>query len=79
MLVEGEALVSMTAVQPLMQVREKEASVDEQVRALGSVHGVQIPLLRELPEKQVRQSLAEGPLHDAQELSHLMILPPTDE
>lgn len=79
MLVEGEELVSMTAVQPLTQVSENEASVEEQVSALGSVHWVQIPLLRELPEKQVRQSLAVAPLQDAQELSHLMMLPPTDE
>lgn len=79
MLVEGDALVSMTAVHPLTQVRENEASVLEQVRALGSVHLVQIPLLRELPLKQVRQSLAVGPLQEAQELSHLMIFPPTEE
>lgn len=71
--------MSITAVQPLMQVRENEASVEEQVRALGSVHWVQIPLLSELPLKQVRQSLTVGPLQEAQEGSHLMIFPPTDE
>lgn len=71
--------MSMTAVHPFTQVKEKEASVLEQVNALGSKQGVHIPLLSELPLKQVRQSLAVSPLQEEQELSHLMIFPPTEE
>jgi hypothetical protein len=71
--------LSTKAVNPLVQVSEKDGSVLEQVIAAGSVQLRQTPLLSTFPLKQERQSAAAFPLQVAQEGSHLMMFPLTEE